>query len=498
MSKSDFKQISIISSVFLAIEILSFLSFKFPAASPAIFIIIMVAVLAVSFYKLEYGILLAIAELLIGSLGHLFVLRAPMISIPIRLGIWLVVLFVFSVRLLRQFIKYKTQAPDWLSLKKFPGWLPFLFLFIAIIIGLASAIWRGHSWPLIFSDANAWLYFFLLAPLIAAYNTYDLKKNRILPNLFLAGALWLSLKTIFLLFVFTHDLNFSPDLYLWLRKTLVGEMTPTTGGWPRIFIQGQIYAAVAFFGVFWRKIWNFKIKESWHPDNRLALISAGLFLSTILISFSRSFWVALIGTLIVSLVALCYLKSWRVAGKAVIWIALSGLISFAIIYLVVAFPYIHKPSTDFSTSLIDRVSNGNEAALASRWSLLPVLSERIRQSFLLGEGYGATITYFSSDPRILQNNPSGEYTTYAFEWGYLDLWLKIGLIGLLAYLYLMFRLVLTAWRRGQQEQEPIFFMLAAGIIFLAITNAFTPYLNHPLGIGFLIVSSCLIWPNRVY
>ena len=55
----------------------------------------------------------------------------------------------------------------------------------------------------------------------------------------------------------------------------------------------------------------------------------------------------------------------------------------------------------------------------------------------MGRGFGATVTYQTRDPRILADNGSGEYTTYAFEWGWLDIWLKLGIFGLAAYFLLI-------------------------------------------------------------
>jgi len=330
------------------------------------------------------------------------------------------------------------------------------------------------------------------------YSGADKEKIERLVNLFFAAAFWLSLKTLFLLFVFTHNLNIAPDIYLWLRKTLVGEMTPTKTGWPRIFIQGQIYSAIAFFAVFWFKSVNFKFKELFKSQNIGSLLIAAWFLSAVLISFSRSFWVALIGIMFIGLLLIWHQLSFKKMFSAGSWFIISAIFSFLFIYLVVAFPYIHLPSGDFSSNFLDRVSNGNEAALASRWSLLPILIKEIEKEPILGQGYGATVTYFSRDPRILQNNPSGQYTTYAFEWGYFDLWLKLGILGLGVYLFLLGKLIFDGWRRGTQENNSLLIALAGGLLFLVFTHAFTPYLNHPLGIGFLIISSCLIWSNRVY
>jgi len=497
MFKIEKKTIALALVMFLIIEILSFSGFVWPILGEIFFVIFLAAALILTVYKLEYGVLIVLAELFIGSLGHLFYLNIDGRQIPIRIALWFVVMLVFCFKFLIQISQQKKLAPYWVSLKNFSGRKLFLLLTIFILAGLLNGFLRGHSLTLILADFNAWLYFFLLIPLICVYQTAESRVER-LQNIFLAAAFWLSLKTLFLLFIFTHDLSIAPDIYVWLRKTLVGEMTPTLTGWPRIFIQGQIYSAIAFFTTFWLNQPGDKFKDLFQGRQIKSLLLSAWFLSAVLISFSRSFWVALIGVLFLSLVIIWLRESFKKMIYAAIWFIASAVISFIFIYLVVAFPYIHLPSADLSSSFLNRVNSGGEAALASRWSLLPVLFKEINKEPLLGQGYGATVTYFSSDPRILQNNPSGEYTTYAFEWGYLDLWLKLGILGLATYLILIGKLVIDGFKKGSKEGNQLFFALTAGLLFLIITHAFTPYLNHPLGIGFLLISSCLIWTNRVY
>jgi O-antigen ligase len=100
-----------------------------------------------------------------------------------------------------------------------------------------------------------------------------------------------------------------------------------------------------------------------------------------------------------------------------------------------------------------------------------------------GSGFGATITYQSRDPRIVQAT-GGEYTTYAFEWGWLDLWYKLGLLGLVLVLAILFRLGYGFWRLRPQDWQT--WAIIIGLVSLATVHFFTPYLNHPLGFGILI------------
>jgi len=100
--------------------------------------------------------------------------------------------------------------------------------------------------------------------------------------------------------------------------------------------------------------------------------------------------------------------------------------------------------------------------------------------------------------RVSAANPNGTITNYRFEWGYLDIVLKIGLLGFLVYA----AFIASIFRQGMKNfQFSIFHPsgdlpqgdnfqtlgILSGIIALLVLNITTPYLNHPLGVGFLIL-----------
>jgi len=497
MSKIIQKIGLIIISLFI-IEVLSFSAIFSTLAAYIIFAILVLATFIISIYNLEYGLLIVLGELFVGSMGHLFFISLGSYNLSIRVALWLVIMLVFVGKFIRQLIIKKQASPYLLSLKNFSAWKILSILGFFILVGVLNGLGHHNNFSLILLDFNAWPYFLLIFPAIVIYDSYGSELINRLKIVFLASTIFLSLETLFLLFIFTHASAIGPDIYLWLRKTIVGEITPTTTGWPRIFIQGQSFLAIGFFILFWRQIINFKFKEFFSKINLGILIISGGFLSALLLSFSRSFWVALIGVLVFSFILIWYKFGFKKILIISVWLLSVLFISLSLIYLTAAWPYWHAQPSNFGQSLLARTNNNNDAAVASRWSLLPVLMKTISREPLLGQGFGSTITYFSQDPRVLQNNPGGEYTTYAFEWGYLSMWLKIGFIGLLVYLLFLLKLIKDSLRLALKTNNYLFFALPAGVLFLVFTNIFTPYLNHPLGIGFIIISSCLIWLNRVY
>ncbi|QQG52873.1 MAG: O-antigen ligase family protein [Candidatus Falkowbacteria bacterium] len=482
------KNILIILGVLGALEVLSFLGFLFPLLNQLMFLTLLAATIVIAAYSLENGLLIVLTELIVGSKGYLFYLSysdGKMLSL--RLALWSALMLVFIIKLTIQFIKEGNKAEYLIRLKKFIFWKPFLVLAVFVFSGLISGLIYRNGLSNIFLDFNAWLYFLILLPAAAL----DLKIEK-LKVVFLAGASLVALKTLILLGLFSNGLNFAPTLYAWLRKTLVGEMT-TASGWNRVFIQSQIFPIIAYYFFLFKTVTIGSLAEMFKRKKWLVLILSALFFATLLISLSRSFWFGFAAVIMTTLIVIWRRYSFKRAFFIGIWFLSTAVLGMVMI--VVATP---KLIGNLDNQLAGRLGNSEEAAVVSRWSLLPELFKEIKKNPISGQGYGASLTYISSDPRVLQNNPGGHYTTYAFEWGYLDIWLKIGIFGLGAYLWLLFVLVKAALVKAKKNPNDLYFGLAGALVFLAALNIFTPYLNHPLGIGFIVLSSCLICKDRVY
>jgi O-antigen ligase len=172
------------------------------------------------------------------------------------------------------------------------------------------------------------------------------------------------------------------------------------------------------------------------------------------------------------------------SAKFVARFVIDGIVALALIFIVIAFPIPHVDYASLKDLFGSRIST-SDAAAASRWSLFPVVATKITQAPIFGHGFGATITYASKDPRILAQGKGGLITTYAFEWGWLEHWVKMGIFGVLAMAYLVWRL----FRRFLTSSQPDWVRYAgtAIIIGLAVVHFLTPYLNHPLGFGILLI-----------
>jgi hypothetical protein len=487
------------------VELMSLFGHFFLDIDHWVFVLIVLLTLILSLKNLKYGVWIILLELFIGSQGYLLHIDIGSIKISLRIALWLIVLSVWLKYFIFSWLgKHSQQKSIFLSYKFLTlantGYFLLLFFFIAV--GDLIGYLHGNDWQNIFFDANSWLYFLLIFPFFEVFfNPFFAGENPFMPiwRLLAVGTTWICLKTFLLFFFFTHAFPDSSifhwlithELYQWTRDTLIGEITLMSSGFIRIFIQSQIYVLIAFF------IGLFAVNNYWADIKKsrraiiLLLITGTFMIGTLIISFSRSFWIGAAVGLILYFWVLLRNRGWQRMLHVSLLLIASLILGIGLIFGVARFP-IPKPSVDFdiAQALTDRAGKtSNEAAISSRYSLLPLLWKEITNSPVLGEGFGTTITYNASDPRILAQNSQGTYTTYAFEWGWLDIWLKIGFLGLLAYLLLFGKIIKDAIKKDTW----LAWGLGSGLLIIAAVSFFSPYTNHPLGIGYLLLAAAAIY-----
>ncbi len=493
-----------LAAFFLA-ELFSYFSYSIPQMNQGVFWLLIAAFFGIAIWRLEAAVLIVLAELFIGSKGYLYFIELGSFKLSIRIAIWSLLMLVWLGKFALAFWRERTLKAWVDKIRAARFGLAFSVLFLLVAWGLLNGSLTQSDSKNVFLDANAWIYFGLVFPL------YWVRKNAQLPHMlwsvFWAATTWLSIKTLFLLYIFSHGqtlLIFS--LYHWVRDTGIGEITQIEGGFYRVFIQSQIYNLFAFFfAACWltANVSGQKLIEYFRKkETKIALVLLSLNLTTILLSFSRSFWVGaaagfgMFGLWLVVKAAKSggsFFKNLLSPVRTLLAAsAIAIVLSVAVIGTTIALPW-PRPTGGFNATDLfsERLTEANESAIGSRWALLPKLWEQIKSSPISGKGFGAEVTYKSQDPRVLKISPDGNYTTSAFEWGWLDIWLKLGIFGLLSYLYLLYKIGREDWRTPDRYGLPNG-SFAIAIIILASVHVFTPYLNHPLGIGLVLVAAALI------
>lgn len=427
--------------IFVA-DVASFFASFNPIATSALAVVIAVVAFALSIVRLDLALLVVIAELVHGSLGHLFEIHLPGgHEIPLRMLLFGAVMLGWLICI--AFRRYHFFVDRQKS-------VTCIFAVLLGVAGYGAAVGmaRGNPLSAIISDGNAYAYLLLLLPLRSVMRRFPDFKKRALAVV-VASAAMTAMLTLAIHLLYRADLSALRDVYVWIRDWGLGQVTPPDhAAFNRIFFQSHVWVLLAML----------------LTTNPLV---AGVMLSVIFLSFSRSLWLGAIAT--IPFFPVRYLKSAVVA---------------AIIVLLIA------PA---AVGLAGERSNiTTEPAAASRWSLLPVLWSAIEEHPIVGHGFGSTLTYETKDPKLIAEYGTSQFTTYSFEWGYLEQWFKMGIFGLAALLALLTALGLKIWRfKGDLRQG-----LLVGLLALAVVHIASPYLNHPLGLGFLLLADLFTEPGK--
>lgn len=447
--------------VYIATALLgvSFLAYFYSWVNTGAFIGFGLLMLILGLWKREYMLYLAFLELMLGSFGYLLYLPFGGLNLSLRMVFFLIIMALYVCDLICSKINIKYSIFN-ISLAVFA---------IVFLTGVLRGYLSGHGLSNVFFDANSYVCLLLFLPALKYINTKE-KLDELL-KVVLAGTAILAAETfgIFIIFAKSQNLGLLEIIYKWVRDFRIGEITSLKNGAYRIFMQSQIYLLAGFLILAARYI-SGKTKTIW------SALSGALFGGAIYISLSRSLWIGFAFGLACIFFVLIYLKF---SYKKII---VTYSIIAAVIFFGVFFANLFIPKD--ASLLANRLKIG-ESALNTRIEQLKPLIPAIINSPIFGYGFGKTLTFKSLDPRVTYVMKDGSYATYAFEWGYLDMVLKFGILGLLAYLYFIWNIIGNLLKKIKEPQSV--WALAILVALLAI-HIFTPYLNHPLGIGILILA----------
>ncbi|MBU1177661.1 O-antigen ligase family protein [Patescibacteria group bacterium] len=504
------KKIILLAGSCLAVYLFSFLGYILPFLNYIFFF----AALLITFYltrkKLEYGVYILIAELIIGVKGYLFSLNLGGFVLSLRIALFCVVMLIWFLS--KNKSKFNFFGSRYLRL--------YLVFTIILLLGVITALINGNSVKNIFFDLNGYFYLALIVVMFAAIKsrTTLLKALQVV----VAGSIAISIFTFYCIGEFTilhqesrpdmaesisteqtieeeeeagtkisHSItaktelselelkrnftNQKPPIYRWVTDTSVGEISYLAGPFFRFFTPSQLYCLIGLALAL-----TFLLREKIaRREKFILLLFTALNLAAVVIGFSRSLWLGLLAVFIYLLFSLPRKKSAQIILYAI------GIASVIIIITGTLLPAVYDLVEQRVTSI---VHPAEERSSVNRFNLLQPVFTKISAHPLIGSGFGTTVEYESV---VLEKY--GTLRVFAFEWSYLDTTIEIGLVGLLIYLLL----ILKVFRSGYSKEiaaadKTIIVGLLAALFGIVITNITTPYLNHPLGIGFLLLTMTVI------
>ncbi|MFA5129472.1 MAG: glycosyltransferase [Patescibacteria group bacterium] len=454
------------------IEALSLFTIFSPAWNSIIAILITAIIAFLAWKRPSLALSMLFAELVIGSKGGLFQLGGwPGTSVRILIFVAFFIGWignVLSAKRVKEIIRLVLARSEWIILA-------------ALVVYGALRGFALHQ-TFLFADVNAWGFLALILPTLDLADRDGERLRRYCVGALIAGVSWMAIVSLGLEYVFSHGYkHISQPLYLWFRRTGVGEATLVVANGYRIFIQSFIYAIPALLFA----LSSFLFGKSSSSKQRILDALSIAAIICLAISLSRSMWIGLFAGLVTlgCFAFLTYKETSKRVGSVIKKFGVLSIISFVAIFIAIAFPIPHVNIASLKDLFGSRVSTDDPAAM-SRWKLFHVVAEKIQEHPILGSGFGATVTYQSSDPRLVAQSTNGIVTVYAFEWGWLEHWVKMGIFGMFAVAWLVYGVARRAWKSDMATWFR--YGAVATLIALVATHIFTPYLNHPLGFGILM------------
>lgn len=393
----------------------------------------------------------------------------------------------------------------WRELAKHPFmWMIFVFFAwqaVSAVIGVVNS----HRTSLIITDLKGFAFFAFLPVFLCVLRTRE-RVHLVMKALVVSSAV-LALITVACLVVYLLDrqaiINFSAYGYE-IQFSRIGCITAKI---PRLYFMSGLYMLCGCaFGIY------FQVVEKDNKFSWLYSVVTGLCLFALLLSYTRSVYLAIVVAAVVTVLAMLLRSDLQSRKKLLIHIVTAACVCLCLIgiftvvgktnYLGYAFsrtavsleqedttptetmpadaiptetepPIPTEPPTELSEEEYWQQSYNEETAAsdALRLTTTQQLWENIRKSPLIGLGLGAEI---ASRPEGLN------------EYIYLDVWSKAGIVGLVLYFVPLLWMFLRIAKNGEEDicnrrEKSVWVAVLLG--FMAYSY-FNPYMNGSMGVIF--------------
>ena len=408
-------------------------------------------ILALSAYWIyrndERGWYIVAGEIILGGAGGYLSIAGT----SLRTCLLIVSLAIyFTQKLYRERKIFFTQLRTW-------HYLIFLVLGAAIL-SAAIGLYHGHARGGVIADLIPYFFFLYIFPLSDLYLSdkfREISKRAILATIFGNAILILLTQAGLSAGIFALQDHY----YHWYRDVALGKITDLDFHFYRLVLNEHLLLiplTLYFIGDI--------IRNKATKMNILVLSSLLFILAN---NLTRIYMVALaVGTLI-----LFSVKNWKK------WLAVSASAAIGFMLIFVANHTIASRGQSFGLEIFGLrlqsiASPQMEDSSLSRLLLLPKILEKIKSAPILGQGLGDTVTVYSPvfDTTI---------TTPHFDWGYLEIWAEMGLVGLLSWIAFIGYLLYHIIKNKHKYNKNIFAAILIGFMIINITS---PALFHVFGI----------------
>ena len=449
---------------FFGLRLLSWFIVDHPIAQGILMFLVIMAFGILYYENPKWAWYVLIGEILLGGAGHFL----DLLGLSLRSVLTIIFLMLWASQTLAN-----KNLRERLHIRNSAYYIGFPF-FIFLIVAIGLGFWNGHNVINIAQDIVPYMYLILLLPAYHLFQEEDSHEYLVrLLTVFIIGSAILSL-IIFI--TFSADLaSIHGDFYAWLRNISMGKITDMGNGFFRVVLPEHLLMvpiSLIIASLLMRD-------EKHHTLWRYLLFSCMLVLA---LNLSRGYFLALGAGLIVLL--------WK--HKIIEWIKECA---FLIVLLIASFTCISLVASNltstgwqlFGVRLLSISSPTIETSSNIRLTLLDPILRKIEERPFFGHGLGATVKY--TDPSTLELKETNQ-----FDWGYLEMWTELGLLGAGTYIVILLLLAfqLIQKTRSVADYHDFYVGLLAGLVSFLVMNITAPALFHVFGLLFVVFSATYI------
>ncbi|MFA6427387.1 MAG: O-antigen ligase family protein [Candidatus Magasanikbacteria bacterium] len=444
-------------ALFFGIRIISFYTSEQPYIQGFLVFCVMM-LLGLTFFKspsTAWGLIMM--ELFLGGSGHMlefFGLSLRTVMILVFLFLWI----IYSLTTRESELKVFFTHNLYLVLVPMA-----LFIVFSFFVGMA----HGHAVRNIIQDAIPFVFFLLFLPAYYLFNNDKTKELFIrLIGVFIISSALFSLYTFTLFSTGLSKLH--GQYYTWFRDVAMGKITEVTPFFYRVVTPEHLLIPLIVLIICSLLMKNEKHHNMW----RFLFIMCSVVL---MLNFSRAY---LLG-IAVGFLFLLYkhtFKRWIIVS---VWNATIMVLIFMSINILFSFGK-SLGLEIVGIRLGSFVNPTMEVSTNTRIALLEPIFNIIEDHPFIGNGIGSSFSYL---------NPYTNTTliTRNYDWGYLEMWAELGILGAIWFIILIAVLIFELIKKIREVSDfhDLYVGLLAGIIAILIMNVTTPVLFHVLGIFYL-------------
>lgn len=381
----------------------------------------------------------------------------------------------FAVVIARDIFVSKLSLKEFIKTRMSKTYINLIIFFVIFMFSIFNGFKNGYTLQDIFIASKGFLFILIIFPFFIFVDSME-KAKKLFEAMIYASVV-LAVLTI-LIFIF-YGLN--PDLYIFFR-TILDKLDygyiAMRGGQPAVFMKASPFLAIAL---------NYEINMyiNGSKNNRHVNIAfICVLLAAVICTMSMGLWISsIVGVSFVVIVSFFNRKNIKLPHYK------GDLLKIALVFVLFnLFGRINSSEAIANTnyiqnSLNNRLSSDDTSFIVKKDQLIKLTTLWLENPFF-GKGFGASIMFkvdkIRNDRMVL------------FELFWNQLLFNVGVVGFLAYLWLIFEPMLIffkkAFKKGFAGNDMMHMIsLNMGMIIICIISSVNPFMNNPIGIGYLVI-----------